>query len=145
MQGVPGMGKDFFIDNFRKEMQLSTEEMVVCSADDHFMKNGHYDWNPAQLATAHGSCFKKFVAALDSFTPYVFVNNTNIMKVQWKQYTYFAEKRGYNVEFVNLFEEFDLSTSLKRDELCRKFAERNVHSVPMASIERMMAQYLKEN
>lgn len=49
LRGVSGSGKS------TEAMRLANNNKdVICSADDYFMKDGEYIFNPSLLAAAHG-------------------------------------------------------------------------------------------
>lgn len=57
VRGLPGSGKTTYAKNVLKAE-------IICEADDYFMRNGVYKFDPDQLADAHNACFNKFVEAV---------------------------------------------------------------------------------
>ncbi len=51
--------------------------VVICSADDYFMKDGVYHFNGGLIGKAHDWCMTKFLEALTSEADIVMVDNTN--------------------------------------------------------------------
>ena len=76
MRGLPGSGKS----TLAKEIASGSKSFVICSADDFFMKDGEYVFNPKLLWKAHEICIKKFEANLKKETEIVILDNTNTKK-----------------------------------------------------------------
>ena len=72
--GISGAGKNHFIENNMPRPNL------VVSADDYFMVDGKYQFDPKKLSAAHGSCFRNAVSFLKDYEgrkSTLVVNNTN--------------------------------------------------------------------
>lgn len=143
MSGLPGSGKDFWLDH---NLPYGAEEfdITVCSADDYFLINREYRFDATKLGEAHKACFAKFLETgslwkLDgprgfvvSYSQVLAVSNTNLTAWEISPYMALANYWGAEVEIVRL--ECPV-------EVC---AARNSHGVPLKQIERM-ANNMKYN
>jgi predicted kinase len=111
MQGLPGSGKS----TVAKELGG-----VIVSADEFFMKDGEYKFNPKLAGLAHNWCFENFCKHVDAGAPVVVVDNTNTVKSEWKRYAEYGEEHGYRVEFITM-------PTISAEESF----ERNTHGVPL--------------
>jgi len=128
--GVPGSGKSTYAaKHFPGAM--------VVSADQYFMKDGEYCFNPKKLPEAHAECLKAFVNLINpplgtNFPVYTLVvDNTNITVAEIAPYAALALAYGYELEIVSL------------SVLPEVAHARNIHKVPLESIKRM-AQKMDE-
>jgi predicted kinase len=94
-----------------------------CSADRYFMKDGEYQFNPAELSAAHNSCFLAYISALLEEKELVIVDNTNLSPVEIAPYMLAAGAYDYEAEIITL-----------RCSMAMAY-ERNVHGVPERGIE----------
>lgn len=92
LRGVPGCGKSTLAENLS-----GGNSDVVCCADDFFMKDGEYKFNPKQLFVAHRVCKNKFKKLVDAEAPVVVQSNTNTSLREFKDYKEYAENAGYTV------------------------------------------------
>jgi predicted kinase len=117
MQGVPGSGKTTIAEErwpaFRR-----------CSADDHFVVDGEYRFDPAELPLAHQASFEKFLAAIEDRADVV-VDNTNTSVWKLAPYFRYAEVTGYDVRIVRVVCDPEIA------------AARNSHGVPAHAVKRM--------
>ena len=140
--GCPGSGKSTRV----KDIVSKNKNVVVCSADNFFMKNGVYEWNPSKIRNAHEYCQKIFLDALnDDSIEIIIVDNTNITKKDRKFYIDNAKKFTNNIEFL-IPEDFKSAVASKNNEnklnqWVEIFAKRNVHNVPAQTIKRMILTY----
>lgn len=123
MRGLPGTGKS---------TRASLMNAVVCSADDYFMENGKYIFDPAKIAAAHQACQQKARYAMETGCRRVVVDNTNTQRWEFAIYKEMAKEHGYQV--VEVVFRHDIWTD---DEL----AARNRHGVPGETIARMRARW----
>ena len=125
MRGIPGSGKSSWIAN-------NLDRGLVCSADNFFMVDGEYRFNPAKLPEAHKACLRFFVELFDdSFVGDIIVDNTNTQLWELTPYLAFAEMKGHSVELIHIQCPVDVA------------AARNTHGVPKKAIEAMAARYEK--
>lgn len=122
--GVPGSGKSTVTEAIIKH-SYSTSYMI-CSADNYFMKDGVYQWEPAKIGAAHSQCKREFEEAIIHDTELIIVDNTNIKHRDRKAYIQLGLENGYRVFLAVL--------TVPNPEVC---AGRNVHGVPLDVITRM--------
>ena len=91
ISGISGSGKTTLAE---------TLGGTICTADDFFMVDGEYLFDPSKLGEAHGACFQKFKEALDREDPLVIMNNTTTHEDHAKPYVVAAQKAGYTVHWV---------------------------------------------
>lgn len=123
MRGLPGSGKSTAAKEIWKATFIRS---WLVSADDYFTDpaTGVYTWRPG--GENHRYCLRAFTGLLRDVGPQVvIVDNTNTTKDEMLPYVRIGEAYGYKPLVVNL--EVDTETSVKR----------NVHNVPVATIERM--------
>ena len=128
VRGLPGSGKSHLAEALRK---LTDAEMNVCSADDYFMVDGEYKFDPSKLPEAHLQCQSRTFASF-SIDDMSFTANTFTMRWEMQQYLLFVETFGLNLLVLNLFD-----AGLTDEEL----AQRNVHGVPVQAIAQMRARF----
>ena len=129
MRGLPGSGKS----TLAKKIASESTSSVICSADDFFMRNGEYKFNPKMLWKAHETCIKKFETHLKKQTEIVILDNTNTKKWEYAEYIELAKTHNYEIE-IKIPE-----TSWAFDiDIC---AKRNSHGVPAEAIERMKERW----
>ncbi len=127
LSGVSGSGKSTYARKLWNALEPGNYCKVV-SADDFFMRDGHYIFDPKRLSDAHGKCFRDFIAALNSnegFKPeydLVVVDNTNTTVSEVSPYILGAQAYGWDVEI--------LTVMCRTDEDVKVCASRNSHGVP---------------
>lgn len=70
-----GMG-EWQRDKFIRELKMRVMNLVVCAADDYFMLNDEYHFNPVLLTRAHAKCQSNAYDALRA-GKFVVIANTN--------------------------------------------------------------------
>lgn len=95
---------------------------VYASADDYFMVNGEYKFDPKYLNAAHGGCLQKYTDAVKLKDVHVIVDNTNCSLAEVAPYAALASAYGQEIHII---------TMLVPAELCW---QRNKHKVPFANI-----------
>lgn len=119
MSGTSGSGKNTYI-------QKHYPTAAVVSADDFFEKSGVYVFDYNKLSEAHGECFLIFLTLLFNKNELIVVNNTNTSVIEMAPYVAAANAFKASLELITL---------IKDPVLC---AERNVHGVPLKSIQNML-------
>lgn len=144
-RGLPGSGKSHDIRRHiagfaavaeaLEEDVVLEKDVVICSADDYFMVDGEYQFDPSKLALAHNACMKKYLEALTAEKLLIFVDNTNSQRWEFENYVLAGRLAGYKVEVTTS------DTSHMTVEQLRHCAERNVHGVPAAAIAAMAMRW----
>lgn len=126
-RGVSGSGKSLWASKLR-DYRLNRGKCTVVSADEYFMKDGRYEFDPSKLGEAHNWCFIQFMKAVleggdrDS----VIVDNTNCNYWEMAPYVAFSHANGIDPVVNEIVPD-------KRD--LHLYAERNSHGVPLKVIE----------
>ncbi|CAB4196625.1 AAA domain containing protein [uncultured Caudovirales phage] len=102
LSGIPGSGKTTYV----KSLLAGNHNLnvVVCSADDHFMVEGEYKFDVTKLGSAHGACLVKFTKAISESTypqvDYLIVDNTSTTPIECAPYVALALAYNVDVEIV---------------------------------------------
>jgi len=122
LSGASGSGKSTFAK------QLNGR---IVSADSYFMKNGAYQFNPAELSNAHAHCFRMFIEHLQNKKEKVIVDNTNTTVEEISPYMLGAAAYQYSASIITV------QSTLNPQEL----SARNLHGVGekiiLAQLERI--------
>lgn len=94
------------------------------AADDYFMENGVYNFNPRALGEAHGQCLQNVIASMKKGASRICVCNTFTTYKEMAPYRKNAETYGYSVFVIHCQNDFG-----------------NVHNVPVEAIQRMDARW----
>ena len=123
VRGLPGSGKSSF-----------GALLGPCfAADDYFMVDGVYRFNPSGLTAAHSMCQDLTRESLRAGNPVTVVANTFSCRWEMDAYVLMARARPA-VRFVVV----DLFDGGLTDE---ELFERNVHGVPLHSIQGMRERW----
>jgi predicted kinase len=125
LRGVPGVGKSTFAAKY--------PYYHVVSADNFFLQDGFYRFDPSKLGQAHQQCLRDYTGHVVSRHS-VLVDNTNITATEIAPYVSLAEAFGLGVKIINLH------SSLSPADLAR----RNVHGVPENVIANRIALMVEE-
>jgi predicted kinase len=121
LRGIPGAGKTTVARWIKRVQAKST----IWSADDHFVVNGVYLFNGAQLGTAHRSCQLGFSTwAMMAVRGIGVVDNTNIALKDLRVYLNMAAMHNLPTEIWSIQPPPDLA--------------RSVHNVPQKTMERLL-------
>lgn len=122
MRGVPGSGKS----TWAREQNFDH----IISADDYFIADGEYQFDPSKIAVAHADCFSRFHFDLDRETHNnICVDNTFCQLWEISPYVMLANSYEYDVRIVEVEAIAGLSSY--------RLAERNSHGVSASVIEAM--------
>ena len=129
--GLPGSRKSTFAKSKVEQTEALGKRALICSADDFFMKDGVYKFDPALLGKAHAECYRKAKEALLNDVELIIIDNTNIRPVDRKKYYSLA------VEVAGDYRPCTpMLAVLPRISIQESFA-RNTHKVPEETIARM--------
>ena len=117
LRGVPGSGKTFAAE---------TLGCPVFSADDFFMVDGEYQFNPDNLPQAHNACFSSVDRAMYAGESRIAVANTFTREWEMKNYFYIASVYGYTV--ISLIVE-------------NRHDGKNSHGVPEDKVQEMRERF----
>ncbi|XP_041373615.1 2',3'-cyclic-nucleotide 3'-phosphodiesterase-like [Gigantopelta aegis] len=117
MRGLPGSGKSTIVRSIQSTYPIS----AVCSADDYFLKDGVYNFDPNKLGPAHETCRLRTEQHCQSGCPVVVIDNTNVKRWEMKEYLDLALRTNYVVVLV------EPQTPWKFD--ARELARRNKHGL----------------
>jgi len=120
MRGLPGSGKSTIAK------QLGG---VIVSADNYFMVDGVYRFDPTKLGEAHVACMSWFLYHLTMEESIVVVDNTNIRLMELNPYRLVALSQGYDVEIHRVICPPDVAH------------KRGTHGVPFFTIAKMVDNY----
>lgn len=116
VRGLPGSGKSTLA-------KLLVQPHLVFEADQYFMHNGKYVFNPAELGEAHAMCFANVEHALKGGMT-VAVSNTFTTKKELRPYFALAKKYNVPLQVITCQGGF-----------------KSVHDVPQASLDKMKARF----
>lgn len=135
LQGLPGSGKTTYAESFITRPGVGSVSIV--STDLFFTdpKIGTYNFDPNLLGKAHAACKRQFIEELLWFyklppddpvgDAYLIVDNTNSTPLEVAPYYEMALAFGAETRIEYIISEVDAS------------AERNVHGVPLAAIQKL--------
>ena len=123
MRGLPGSGKSTKAQSYGG---------TIVSADNFFIQDGEYKFDPSKIAQAHATCMRLFDEALRRGDPIVVVDNTNTTQWEYQKYVDKANRAGYTVDF-------DVVGSGGVD--VPTLATRNTHGVPEDKIQKMVQRW----
>lgn len=129
MRGLPGSGKSSKVNKLIEDANYLNISIAVCSADDYRYENGEYVFRESR--EPHDKCFDKFKQETDKGTEIVVVDNTNCTLRSMKPYVIYAIEKGYKV-YLHSIQPVDIKILF----------ERNIHKVPMESLERMLRRWV---
>jgi predicted kinase len=122
LRGIPGCGKSRYV----RAKYPRVEGAITVSADDYFLKDGAYCFDPTKLPQAHAACLKRFTTYLvRRYDAVLIVDNTNSTIAEIAPYYQLAQAFGYPCTIV----EFDGDV-----EVC---AARNIHGVPLDVVQKI--------
>jgi hypothetical protein len=127
-RGLPGSGKTTLAAAQTKFLGRYYE------ADQYFMVNGSYCYEPSRIGVAHAWCQAKVFEAMRKQEPCIVVSNTFSQKWEYGLYLDFAFHFNYEFEITDLFD-----AGLSNEQL----AARCIHRVPVDKIAQMRARWEK--
>ena len=124
VRGLSGSGKS--------TIARALAPIYNCCADDHFMINGEYRFRPEGLGEAHASCQKQTEVWMVSGVEIIAVHNTLTCSWEAMPYRDLAERYGYGLRVVDLYD------SGKTDQ---ELSELNLHGVSLDILSAQRARY----
>uniref|UniRef100_A0A1I8JUQ3 Smr domain-containing protein n=1 Tax=Anopheles funestus TaxID=62324 RepID=A0A1I8JUQ3_ANOFN len=135
MRGAPGSGKSYLSRTLIDRTSGGDYRNHIFSADDYFMVNGVYKFQPDAIDSAHRFNQQNVLAkARDGWSPIV-VDNTNMQLWEMFEYVKIAAAHGYFLEVL------EPTTHWRNNS--RSLAIRNTHGVPEPKIKNMLQKYEK--
>lgn len=119
LRGVPGCGKSSLAELLA---DMGDNVGTICTADDYFVVNGEYKFEPSKLGEAHEVCKNKAMEAMANGERRIILANTNCRKKDLTTYKTLAKKYNYTV-FVLVVE--------------NHHGNNSIHGVPEETRERM--------
>uniref|UniRef100_A0A182VWS6 Smr domain-containing protein n=1 Tax=Anopheles minimus TaxID=112268 RepID=A0A182VWS6_9DIPT len=135
MRGAPGSGKSYLARTLIDHTSEGDYRNHIFSADDYFMVNEVYKFQPDALDAAHRFNQQNVLAkARDGWSPIV-VDNTHIRLWEMFEYVKIAAAHGYFLEVLEPMTYWRNSS--------RSLAIRNTHGVPEPKIKSMLQNFEK--
>jgi predicted kinase len=117
VRGIPGCGKSTFAKLLGGK---------VFTADDYFMVDGVYSWNPEKIGAAHSWCQSECERYMKYELSPAIVANTSTTEKELKPYYDLAEKYGYKV--------FSVIVENRHNGV-------NEHNVPEEALQKMIERF----
>ena len=128
VRGISGSGKSTMAEVIRQGLGQDSE---MFAADDYFMVDGEYRFDPSSLPKAHAWCLEQVRLALSTGVCAV-AHNTFTQRWEMQPYVELAKEMGVRLSVVSVYD-----GGCTDEEL----AERNSHGVPLDAIKRMRERY----
>ena len=98
----------------------------ICEADEYFMQNGKYIYNPSEIKQAHEYCQNKCEDLMKLWIDKIAVSNTFIKKWEIEHYIWLAQKYEYMI-FQTIVENINQT--------------KNTHNVPENVVDNMKKNF----
>ena len=132
VRGLSGSGKTLLASTICGD----AENRFMISADDFFVDDqGEYRFNGDKLKEAHTWCQEETKEAMEDDFEVIVVHNTFTRKWEVDPYLELAEKLGYAVQVINLYDG-GLSD--------RELSQRCVHNIPAHVIQKQRKRWDKD-
>lgn len=139
MRGWPGSGKSTLANSIQNYFVSQRKWGPIVSADFGHINvlTKKYDWKQENSTHAYWFCRRTFDLSVRDNDDFIIVDNTNIKKHEYEHYIKRAEEYGYKVyqAIPNNPDMWDV----------QKCFERNVHNVPLETIQRMKDSFEDDN
>jgi tRNA uridine 5-carbamoylmethylation protein Kti12 len=135
LRGVSGSGKSTVAKDLASQAMTVGGKVVICSADDYFIRLGSYKFDPRLLPEAHAWCRGKAIGALEAEVDLVIIDNTNLCKWEFEPYEKMAADYSAECQVI-VVGEFT-------KEAIELYASRNKHGVPVEKVKQMAAKFQK--
>jgi len=117
VRGLSSSGKSTFAEMLGR---------AICCADDYFMHNNEYLWNPKDIGKAHEWCQRKCRRFMKKQIGHVIVANTSTTERELKPYMDLGRQFGYRI--------FSIIVETRHDS-------KNNHNVPDETLNKMRARF----
>jgi len=134
-RGIPASGKSTFAKEIVSKLPQKGLEAISCSADDYFMVDGGYRFDPSKLREYHLRNQDRFKNALKDDIDIVICDNTNIEPWEAKPYYEMAKEYSYRVVLMD-FEPRDISSHHQAQS-----NDDYRHNIPLATLEEIESRY----
>ena len=135
MRGLPGSGKSTIVQSIKSVYGNDDScEFVICSADQHFMENGSYQFDISKLKDAHSYCQNQAHDAVKSKISTIVIDNTNVMKWEIGPYINMGKSEGYIVLLVEPKTPWRLDVDI--------LTEKNHHGVSKDILNKKVKMYM---
>lgn len=119
IRGVCGAGKSTFSDLLNVQLKIA--------ADDYFMVDDEYKWNPENIGLAHYWCRNEVKIAMESgYINSIAVHNTFTTETEMQPYFDLAKQFDFRITTVILE---------------NRHNSQSIHNVPIKTIEKMRARF----
>lgn len=135
-RGLPGSGKTTAVNKIRQYCVEQKLGFYHHEADHyHYDGEGNYNWKPENISKAHKQCQQLTRESLENAkhegNGIVVVANTNTTHKEMKPYLMMADELGIKVRVV----------AFGTEEPISKLHSRNLHNVPLKTLEKMRARW----
>lgn len=131
LRGLSGSGKSTMAQSLVNMALAEGKTSVVCSADDFFMVEGRYEFDPSKLDKTHDQCKSKFEKALAEGVDVIILDNTNTQHWEYQPYVDLAVAADCPVTVHVVGNPKDWSA----------IRGRNVHGVPDAVLRKQSERW----
>lgn len=140
LRGPSGSGKSTLARKFQSEFSRQKLRIALHSADDFFMKNGQYCWDPKKLSLAHSNCRERVRRSMENELDRILVDNTNMKIIEMVPYAKLALEFKY---FIRI-EEVALPKGFQNwHAMIPILEERNAHNVNEDILKRQIGNFEK--
>lgn len=117
VRGLPGSGKTTLA------LKLTSEDLIF-EADQFFMEDGEYKFDPSKLKDAHEWCQNRVRSAMKAGKSPLAISNTSVKAWEYAPYIEAAKENGYEVV------EIVVKSNFQTD-----------HKVPQQTLDRMKQNF----
>jgi predicted kinase len=127
MRSISGGGKTTYINK-----NFGGQNPLIVSADNYFMKDGKYIFDPSKLGEAHDWCWNEYLKGLLANTRDIIIDNTNIST--WEVALYYRPAQVFKAEVKIIRIYCDPIVAFNR----------NIHKVPLKTVLDMHQRLMME-
>jgi predicted kinase len=126
VRGISGSGKT----TLARQLALGGRRKLI-AADDYFVEDGVYQFDPSRLPHAHAYCQEAAEKAMQEGL-HVIVHNTFTCRWEMEPYLQMGERHGYRTTVVSIYD-----GGCTNEEL----VARNEHGTPLDAIKAMRQRW----